>query len=413
MPITLRILIVEDDVLIRTHLKKTFHHPAPEWISVYGAAAFEVFTAATAKQAREMLASALSTHRPFDIVLFDLGLPRDENTLDDHDDPRAGLEVLQEIQQQQLQDPRKIAAHVIVVATAHRRVEVLEELLKTQIVADFVGKPFDEKNEIPYRRVMDATIRYRAKQENEWARRSSDRVRKWCAGIALHHALYTRHQLITESVSTACAHMRRLQDLMEESCNLSANVDVEVPLVRQLAQTQNALEMIQQVSRKAIEPNNMLSWVSHEAARASLKQMIDNSLRNVRSGCVVKGICVDVAISKDALVDAPTDAVAMLMEEILHGIIDANDRGATIQITTLDKTSSVEVSFKDSGPALSDDALRRIDAEIYDNFDVSTRISGLALAKFVSWSIGAVLNVTTLQNGSGNIVTLCLTRSTP
>src|SRR5688572_6293793 len=70
-----RILIVEDDALIRRDLCDVFGAPPGEYCDKYGVAGFEVESAITEDEATTKLARAMDEFRPYDVLLLDLGLP--------------------------------------------------------------------------------------------------------------------------------------------------------------------------------------------------------------------------------------------------------------------------------------------------------------------------------------------------
>ncbi len=407
----LRILIVEDDPLIRADLRRTFRSPPPVTLrAIYGDVEFEVETAATAKEARAKMANAIATHRSYDVVLFDLGLPRDAEHLDDCYDAHVGLEVLQELRQQAIDNPDRVAVEVIIVVSGHD--EMLEELLRTQVVADFVGKPWGDSNEVPYRRVMDALKLHWSKQASEWATRKTSHT-QWLS-VHLQNASLRQSQFVTTGVSSVERELRQLQRRVEETCNVSFAFDRQHPLVVQWEKTRDAVIKIATDVTEAILPTNgaFIATETPADAPTTVKQIIEGVLGNVHSVCASKGLSVTVSGLCDVPFQPPKAPVSVVLEEILHGIIEAAEQGQFLELAVSEKQWSIEITITDHGSTLSTEARKAIDDEKPGN-NVGGRVWGLALAKHVAWSIGAQLTVDAAPNEPGNMVTLRLPRLRP
>ena len=78
----IRILLVDDEELVRRSLEKTLLR-----------AGFDVETAESASVGLALFKEALSGYDPFDIAILDLNMPG----FDGGDDPNAGLELLSEL----------------------------------------------------------------------------------------------------------------------------------------------------------------------------------------------------------------------------------------------------------------------------------------------------------------------------
>ena len=112
----IRILLVDDEELVRRSLEKTLLR-----------AGFDVEAAGSASAGLALFKGALSVDDPFDIAILDLNMPG----LDGADDANAGLELLSEL--------RKIAADLpIVILTAFDEVARAKEAVARGARAYFV-----------------------------------------------------------------------------------------------------------------------------------------------------------------------------------------------------------------------------------------------------------------------------------
>jgi CheY-like chemotaxis protein len=399
---TMRILIVEDEFVILRHLERTFSAPPSVLIAKYGEINFIVETARNATDAKKKLFAAIETGQPFDAVLFDLGLP----LVDDQEDKEHGLAILRELKSRKVKDANAIAAHVIVVASGNRQEEVLKELIKDTQIDDFVGKPWDEANEIPFRRIIDAITVHRVRMKSEWEKKKNERFGMWWIGAIQKSALYTHAELVTTGVSLAEIHLRELRQRIEEYCPVSFRDDTGHPVVNQLSKLQHAIAGIAiELTRSSIEGG--IDANQQNSDEQSFSSEIKRIFQTVRCGCIAKNLRVEIQGNLGISIQTPITPVGIMLEEILIGIIEASEDGTTIPIEIVENSGNVEVVFKDSNSDLN-----FIDSPQFQGGPSKVEVGGrawrLGLVKHIAWGIGADLSMKVGCDGIGSVITLRL-----
>jgi CheY-like chemotaxis protein len=406
--LTVRLLIVEDDPVILLDLKRTFTQPPSGGLAqIYGECRFKVDTAATARTARELLSKAASRNQPYDVVLFDLGLPIDEDHLDQVDDADVGMAILKELREQADEKPAKVSASVIVVASAHY--QRLEELLRLGMVSDFVGKTWDPLNEIPYRRVMDAFKRHCAKQVSHWEKRRAElTANRFSVAMTL-----MQHQGLHRRVSEISNDIRCLQQMIGEWGNFGLSSVRHDPVAAQFDRIRMSLSQITSIFNRGVEStkDKSIDELGNVGDAVRIGVLIRGVLNSVRCGLQSKGLSVKVVGASEELIEPQRGQVVLVIEQVLHDVIDDASDGESIDIEIVEHEWNIELVITGQGRVFSDDERQQV-GNVDPLKGVGSRAWNLGLTTSSAWSVGVDLSVETTACGSANVFRLLIPKVT-
>lgn len=395
-----RLAIIEDDEFIRESYRDTFTGLSKEC----GIDGFEIETADSQENARALLWKARDEKRPFDAVLFDLGLPKNNASLASRDRAEVGIELLQQMRAEEVIKPDDPFAYTIVVVSAHFRAAVLQELIRTQLVQDFVEKTFDPGNEKLLAVVVGA---YRRGQQRQWERYKQRRLVRWLTE-ASRAGVGRLARVVTNGVSEAIGEMRQLIQVIEEEQHLSVSLDQDNPVCRQCLSVRDS---VMQIAKKCATERDTLyrdDDATREQPTQTVVALLEHASDAVCSGMAGKVIQLERGTDSLATVATTLYYAQNVLEEVMYGAIDASgaDQTVTTEMKLCNDGLTVAVSVFDQGQPLSPDQVSEIHRAETGRLPIGGRAWGLALAQYVALNVGGRLEVAAGE--SGNCVTLHL-----
>ncbi len=144
-------------------------------------------------------------------------------------------------------------------------------------------------------------------------------------------------------------------------------------------------------------------------SKESLRDLIEEVIIIVGEKASSKGIFIENATDTGIIIDCQRDRLKQAFYNIIINAIESMPGGGSIAVNVRQKDANLEISVKDSGPGISDEALGRIFEYYY-----TTKDKGMGLGLPISYMIlkdhGGDIKVTSAE-GQGTTFTIVLPKS--
>jgi DNA-binding NarL/FixJ family response regulator len=161
-----RLLVVEDEEVVRRNLCTRFTSPPPQFADEYQVPGFEVTPAATGVEAEKLLGEAEKRKQPYDVLVLDLGLPRANPK--DREEEEVGLGLLRSA-------VRETSCAAVVIQSHHDDRPTIIRTLQHG-VADFIPKPYQPEQLL--RAVFRAYRKGQYRSSEAWGRFKNEHLLK-------------------------------------------------------------------------------------------------------------------------------------------------------------------------------------------------------------------------------------------
>lgn len=384
-------LVVEDEERQLKRLVKLFRDSVRSMgpiVQRYGIEGFDVDAAATGAGALQWLGEANARARPYDVVLLDVHLPRDE------DDPTQSLEVGKKLLDCIVEHH---SANAVVVVSAYGPFEHLDVEMLKKGAMDFVHKPYREEPLVFA--VMQAW-------EKAWYRlrnREQEKRFAWALEQSRGEIADRLTNTVTRHTSTLLGHSQHLKEYLEERYQLNLERDKDDPICR-------AVKGIEDAARSAAQECSVLrSGLGGEAPALSLvnvRQSLEEVTQKLHPALIFRRVNLELPDEGEGEIKTFRDDLRTVLEEVLFSAVDASAEQGTVKASITRSESALEVCVLDECEPLHSKVCDRIEkGEPMERAE--GRGWGLSLAQRVARNMGARLEVRPLPE-RGNIVTLRL-----
>lgn len=377
-----RIVVVEDERMIRERLRRIFERPPIEFQTHFEIDGFTVDVASSASEATDLFHRANEEGFTYTFAWLDLGIPKDGS--DSADDPSIGIDLVRQI--------RPIDCHELIVASAHNRSDVLLELLKTRMVADFVTKPWDDELQVPLKAAGEA---YRRVQATRWKRIAEERS----------------HTQLPKQIKSFVAD--KMMRIMTGGINeVKKNIDratKELTRVRGITddgQMSRFLQAAAECSDRTVQGCRIFQQGLSTSGVYGPTDVCELMTAIVNTYSVVPGKAIDLDLGDNQRCQVDTFAVDLreILSEMLFGALIASPPDAEVFVEVRQNADNwtVDVQVRYDGPGFTEAERDRIlTGEPSVAID---RISGLALAQRQAHNIGTAIELP--SSDFGNVVIL-------
>lgn len=369
-----RLLCVEDVPDQVQHLVRRFTKPRPNEVEMYGLEGFAVDTALTAAEARARLAEATHSMRPYDVVLLDLGLPREAG---DTFDPLVGLELLDALKKE-----FAFGAGAVVVHSSYQQVQYFVQLLRAG-AADFVSK-LDDLGTV-FAAVVGTYRKSIEKDKNRWNERRRLDAERWLLAQA---SFFTIDRMARETTAAVARIQARIRGMPVAA---TAGCDTEISTL--LAGLDAGLEDITlALARARLMPGGSNNRVEALAMSDAAVQAVSS----LREDFYLRRVVTRLDVVDQANLRTFAPDLQLLLTECLLAALETANPGQVVAIQ-LTSHPGPRVAVSDVSPLSEGDA-RRIDREeaIWPHHG---RIWRLAFIRQLARSLGGDMQLQSTTTG--------------
>lgn len=383
----LRVLIVEDNSAQLDHLALQIGRLDEKQKAEVGIGEVEVTKASDAAEARQLLQAAARAAMPYDLLLLDLALPKDQGG---GEIPERGLDLLRIAREQN-------AAREIIIVSAFLGFEQYLASSYHGGATDFISKPY--KKEELQRRVLNAG---RLLREQYLSKRQK--------------LLDTREQTLSAYAWKSMAYQfsayfsRFIQDIVYESEALGSELSGRFGLDF-TADADDALIQHQRGINDAVRGvRDKWAELQSDDGDGDVELVVERELKKL-----VEEFPPCVAVKFAGPFDSTTrvisfqQSVEIILKEILvGGLSEAGDEiktwAATVDVVV--EEGMAKVNFEDSFPTIPDEAVAAINkGENIKPRQEWQRAWGLSIAQHIALRGGGRLIVAPREQGAGNQIT--------
>ena len=222
MTVSPRLLLVEDSDIQGDFYKDLFSAPQTDWAATAQVPRFQVTWVRTARQAMEELRQAADHFTPFDVMVFDLGLP--ESDPDSVANFSTGLRVLKEVQQRW---NISACAAITILSTEKNAYYIKETYLAG---ADNYAHKESDKADSIYQIVVTTYEIGRTRLHNKWLQLRQQQEEQWHAVQSCARMADRMTGVVSASVSALMSQLGDLTRFIEDHYQLNVDRDKDEPV---------------------------------------------------------------------------------------------------------------------------------------------------------------------------------------